>query len=122
MADSRSRMKDTEVVHHPCTRWGHHVPGRNPRQAILVAVLLLLAIGTGCVNTPPIELEEPNPPSQLATAFDPDATGSIAGTVVWEGDRPLVHPFVSSPYPMAPPPRPPERTWENPNAPRIDPL
>jgi hypothetical protein len=82
-------------------------------------VTLLLLLVSGCEEAPLPELPEPRPSADLATRFDPSATGTITGRLTWSGPIPDVPLFHSSPDPLQPPPREPMRTWKNPLAPLI---
>jgi hypothetical protein len=74
----------------------------------------------GCGGPSPAR-PEPPAPSELARRFDAATTGSIRGRLRWVGDVPEVPPFVSPPRPVAEPPREPKQSWDNPNAPQVDP-
>jgi hypothetical protein len=91
------------------------------RQAVIRGSWFVVLVGVvGCGDSPSPAVPESSPP-ELGTRFDARATGTIDGRLTWEGDAPQVAPFVSTPRPIADPPRPPKQTWPNPNAPTIDP-
>jgi len=56
----------------------------------------------------------------MGCRFDAQATGTIEGRLTWVGEVRQVPPFVSTPRPVADPPRDPKRPWPNPNAPAVD--
>src|SRR2546430_479154 len=92
-------------------------PMHGRRRRAWAPLLLLLAVGCG---EPPPEPSTPAPPAELAARFDPSATGSIEGQLLWTGPLAEVRPFRSPPTPGQPPPRPPFRDFPNPHAPRVD--
>jgi hypothetical protein len=86
----------------------------------LTAALLGLLL-PGCGEAPAPD-EKPNVLHPLpATAFDPLATGTITGEVIWQGDVPVVRPFVAPVSPLSERVGEPKRSWPNPLAPVIDP-
>jgi hypothetical protein len=88
------------------------------RTAIVTLLLLLVA---GCEEAPLPDSPAVKPSAELATRFDPAATGTITGRLTWSGPIPEVPLFHSSPDPLQPPPREPLRTWKNPFAPLVHP-
>ncbi|MBI1918226.1 MAG: hypothetical protein HYS12_26335 [Planctomycetes bacterium] len=79
---------------------------------------LLLAI-VGCGDAPAPLLPE-LPPPEIGAHFDARTTGTVEGQLTWVGEVPQVSPFVSTPRPVADPPRAPKRPWPNSNAPSVD--
>src|SRR5690242_16594788 len=59
------------------------------------------------------------PAVELATRFDPAATGTLRGRVVWQGAIPEVKPFEVYASRDSQPDMPPRGPRPNPNAPRI---
>lgn len=81
--------------------------------------LLSLLLCIGCQpapSTPPAAVPNSTPEAR----FDAATSGTIVGQVLWDGELPRVPSFRSPPTPAQPPPRPPFRSWPNPNAPRLD--
>lgn len=91
------------------------------RQPFAAGAALLAALAAGCGGGAPAARPELPAATEPATRFDRSATGSVEGRLTWAGEVPEVPRFVSPPRPMAEPPRQPNQTWDNPNAPRVDP-
>jgi hypothetical protein len=79
----------------------------------------LLTLTTGCDEAPLPAARSQQPPA-LAETFDSASCGDIAGHVVWEGDVPVVPPFLAPVTPFGDAANGPKREWPNPNAPDID--
>jgi hypothetical protein len=75
----------------------------------------------GCQPVPAAVPEAALPVAELGTRFQPDATGAIAGQVVWTGDAPVVEPFAVLPMSLYYEFAKDKVLKENPNAPAIDP-
>jgi hypothetical protein len=94
---------------HGCTR--------RPRAPWLP--LLLLPLGLGCSDAPPLPRVEPA--DSAATDFNSSVAGVIQGRVRWKGDLPSVPPFDYRRNLPSGNPSEPRLVRENPNAPIIDP-
>jgi hypothetical protein len=62
-----------------------------------------------------------DPPKNLAAAFDPAMTGSVAGRVTWTGAASAVAPFRAPISPLSEQPDRRKFVWPNPYAPAVDP-
>lgn len=79
-------------------------------------LFIILAAGCGESTSEP---RESNPSVQSPRSFDPNASGSVQGTVRWQGELPVVEPFHVLPSSIGLEAFK-QRMRDNPNAPRID--
>ena len=90
--------------------------GRRLVYAALATILLVFLMRTCPAPQPLYDIREPKPPTELEAAFDPARCGTVRGTIVWNGDAPVVPPIqliqVSNP-PGG------QKTAPNPNAPQV---
>jgi hypothetical protein len=78
----------------------------------------ILGSGTAAPDVP----RPMNPPADdLGIHFDPTSAGTLRGQVTWEGPLPAVPPIVTRPCPIAIEGLRDRQTFENPNAPDVDP-
>ncbi len=85
------------------------------RRAISTALLMTFSFALSACQ-PNAPLPKPAPATPLATKFDPKATGTIRGQILWSGPLPKIDPIK---LPIPPPGAIAEAP--NPNAPIIDP-
>ncbi len=86
----------------------------------LVVPFCLLTFGCEEV-TPPARDVRAFPNSALSCSFDAATTGTVQGSVTWQGELPNVPPFVTRPHPLAGLGLRERQVREHPNAPRINP-
>jgi hypothetical protein len=90
---------------------------------VLISGLIIVCLN-GCEESrAPTYFGEDEPdaaPAMLATAFDPNSTGSLTGRVTWSGELPRVPPFLAPISPLSEQPAGPKQEWPNPHAPSID--
>jgi hypothetical protein len=82
---------------------------------------LLVMVLAGCQPAPPAPPPHAATPVALASAFDPQKTGTIRGQVLWRGPRPAVAPFPVYSDPSYGPPLAQDHCRDNPNAPQLEP-
>jgi hypothetical protein len=97
------------------------------RAALTFRLLLLAALGlAGCDESHRTvylgDDEAPaKPPKNLAAAFDPASSGSVAGRVTWAGAAPVVAPYRAPISPLSEQPDRQKFLWPNPHVPAVDP-
>jgi hypothetical protein len=87
--------------------------------SVLVCLLLFFLPACGDPTSKPA----PSAPERTSgESFDAAATGTVAGTIRWQGSVPAIAPFRALEEPLVlSVPSPAARDWPNPNAPRVDP-
>ncbi len=91
-------------------------------QGRLFSIACVVAVFSGCAESPPSPPLSVAAQPPLGKGFDSAKSGSIAGDVDWVGAVvPRVAPFRSIPTPFSDQPPMPARDYANPNSPVIDP-
>jgi hypothetical protein len=85
-----------------------------------IVLTLILICFTGCQDLPPQQITNSSAPSELARDFNPAATGTLVGRVIWEGPIPRVPAFEVKNYPDNQAELPPPGSWPNLHAPVVD--
>jgi hypothetical protein len=91
------------------------------RSRASVCLLPMLLAFAGCQPVPAAMSPEVEPVAELGTQFQANATGAIAGQVVWTGDAPVVEPFAVLPMSLNYEFAKGKVLRKNPNTPAIDP-
>jgi len=87
---------------------------------LLTATSVLINLLAGCQDSPQSAEDITATRSDASTLFDLQSTGTITGTVVWDGPRPKVSAFVAPVSPQWDPKGQDFLSWPNPNVPVID--
>jgi hypothetical protein len=91
---------------------------RTPYGLLFLFLAPALGCGSGGPQAPPdARAQVPD----AASRFNPAATGSVTGRVVWEGDLPVVPDFEAKNNLLPSSPPPPRIVRENPNTPAVHP-
>lgn len=85
------------------------------------SLVFLCLTPLGCENSPPAPAPAVAAPVAIGALFDPSTAGSVQGRVLWEGELPVVAPFITRPHPLAGLGLRERLVRDNPNAPQIDP-